>query len=99
MNVNSMTCNVKIGKDQYYAGEVNKYIIDNGFIIPVIALIIGALTLFYVFYKRSEESSVYLLIPLFSSIICLIFGSIQVDNYREAVNKTKETGRNCRPSP
>lgn len=92
------TCNVKIDKDQYYATDVNKYILDSGYVIPIIALIVGAMTLFYVFYKASDERNVFLAIPLFSAIICLVFGSIQIDNYREAQNKTKDTGRNCRPS-
>lgn len=92
-----MDCNVKIGNQQYYASSVNKYIIENNEIIPIIALIVGSLTLLYVLYKASDDRSLLLIIPFLAGVVCLVFGSIYVDNYREAVSKTKEEGKNCKP--
>lgn len=94
--MNSINCNVKIGKDQYYANPEDKYVIHERTEMAITALVIGLLTLLYVL-RKAEERSIFLLIPFLSGLMCVILGSIQLKKYMDAVNNVKEYGRKCNP--
>lgn len=97
MNNNTLQCNVKIGNDHYYANPQDKYVIQERTELAITALVVGIVSLLYVLRKATEERSIFLLIPFSSGLLCVVFGSIQLKKYMDAVNNVKEYGRNCRP--
>ena len=92
------TCNVKIGNDSFYAKEEDKYVINERPDISITLLVSGILTIFYILKKASEDRSILLIVPLFSGLLCIVIGSMQLKKYRDAVNDVKGYGRNCRSS-
>lgn len=98
MNSISNPCNVKVGKDQFYANEEDKYVINDRSEMAIIALVCGILNILYTMKKASEERSFSLIIPLFSGLFLVVLGSIQLKRYLDAVNDVKGYGRNCRSS-
>lgn len=92
-------CNVQIGNDPYYANEEDKYtIIKERYDIAITAIVIGLLSLIYTLKQAYTQQSIFILLPFSSGLLCVILGSIQLNNYMEAVNNVKGYGKYCQRS-